>query len=777
MNAHDLAHEATLDWGSSEAALLGGRYEVLGFLGSGGMGSVYRVRDTLLDEVVALKMVRGALSEPGELERFRSEVKLARRVTHRNVARAFDVGEHGSERFLTMELVEGESLAHQLEQSGPLPAERAIAIARELAEGLRAAHAAGVVHRDLKPGNVLLERGGRVVITDFGIARALDAAEPTGGFVGTPAYMAPEQVLGRGDVGPAADVYALGAVLYELLTGEPAWEGESALATATAKLHAPPPDPRVRAPRTPAALSALVLRCMATRPELRPANGAAALQELAALHEPSRASAVSLGAKPLRQRVAHVAPVPLERRRVAVLPVRVAPVDDLLAEELTEDLADRLSMTGNVRVRPAAAVRAAANAQADARAVGQALEVEVVVEATLRRREDAATLSARAIETSDGFLLWGQRFEGAPGEVFSMLDKVAHAVGAALSVDVGAGERKPLADPRALEQYVAARQALRAAWMGLLPLGPVVAQFDSALALAPDDPLVLSGAAMARARAVNFDPSASDTWVTEADALAERALRLAPDAGEPWLALATLRHREGAWAAAVTALRHALRRAPALPKAQELLGAIQAEVAAPDEAIARFEAALSTDPASHSARVELARLHGLEGRWDQAARALGAPPDDPTSRVSYTWLASRLNLWRTLSFLEVPALPPESRISLGVRAYTQALEGRFSVPAELFERWAAEARRGSRFRAFLLQGGCEVACAASELDKAHELLLAASRECLFDLAWLERCPLLAPLRDDARFHAARAMVLGRVEPVREALVAPLCLTD
>jgi serine/threonine protein kinase len=165
------------------------------------MGSVYRARDRELDELVAVKVLRRELvAEPGMMERFRREVKLARRVTHRNVARVFDIGEHAGEKFITMELIDGESLAARLTRDGALRIGDAVTIAMSIGDGLAAAHAAGVVHRDLKPDNVLLAEDGRVVVTDFGIARAIAAPggskRTVGMIVGTPEYMAPEQIEG-----------------------------------------------------------------------------------------------------------------------------------------------------------------------------------------------------------------------------------------------------------------------------------------------------------------------------------------------------------------------------------------------------------------------------------------------------------------------------------------------------------------------------------------------------------------------------------------------------
>jgi serine/threonine protein kinase/tetratricopeptide (TPR) repeat protein len=278
--------------------LIADRYRVVRFIARGGMGEVYEIEDLELRERVALKTVHPeAARDAVAIERFKREIQLARRVTHPNVCRIFDVSRHREGEgviFLTMELLPGETLAQRLQSAGPMTPEEALPIARQIAEALQAAHQAGVIHRDLKPGNIMLadSRGAtRAVVTDFGLAR-LEAEGMAGqgltltaaaAVVGTPAYLAPEQVEG-GEITPAADIYAFGVVLYEMLTGRVPFLGDNALSTAVKRLREAPVPPRVHAPGLDPVWEAAILRCLARDPKDRFAN---AREVLHALSEPS----------------------------------------------------------------------------------------------------------------------------------------------------------------------------------------------------------------------------------------------------------------------------------------------------------------------------------------------------------------------------------------------------------------------------------------------------------------------------------------------------------
>ncbi len=770
MDSDDLALEGTLDASSTR---IGGRYVLLGLLGVGGMGSVYRVRDTTLDEIVALKMLREADRDAGALARFRDEVRLARRVTHRNVARTYDIGQHGATHFLTMELIVGESLAARLAREGPRSVREALAITRQLAAGLAAAHEADVVHRDLKTENVVIEASGRAVITDFGIAYAPRAAARPASFAGTPATMAPEQVRGLPDIDARADVYALGAVLYELLTGAPAWTGPNPIAAAFARLEQPPPDPRQRVSSLPVEVAAFVVGLLAIERDARPADGAAVLQALDAL-EAARAAAAPRPSMDTPRPGAPLAPVPRDRLTLAVLPLRTDAQDAALAGELREDLVDRLARAGGLRVRPVSPQRAQAlgGLEADPFELGRQLDVAVLVAPTLKRMPAGVRLAARAFDVREELQVWSDGHEGDERELFAFNDRLACALGEALSTTVRSEGRRALGDPRALERYVAARHALRLAWSGTVPLGPVVAQFDEALALAPDDPLVLSGAAMARARARNFDPGASGPDV--ARILAERALALAPDAAEPRLALATISYAESDWPAAARGLRATLLRAPALAQAHLMLGSLLSEVGEPGEARARLTSALALDPSLGQARLELVRLDALEGRWERVEAAV-AELDTLVARGDETGralAASRFDLWRGGRHLSRADAPGQDAFPPLFAAYEEALSGR-PVRLEPLRVVVAGVRRGSRFRHAVAQVYIELCAFSGRTDEAFELLADIADDHLYDLPWLDRCPVLAALRARPEAELLRARVEARCRVVQGALTAPL----
>jgi serine/threonine protein kinase len=272
-------------------------YEVLEELGRGGMGVVYKARQTSLNRVVALKMVLGGLSaDPGQRQRLHGEAEAVARLQHPNIVQIFEVGEHNGLPFFSLEFCPGGSLADKL-AGNLLAAAEAADLTRTLAGAIHVAHQAHVIHRDLKPANVLLAADGTAKVTDFGLAKRLDQVGPTeaGAIMGSPPYMAPEQARGRIDaIGPATDVYALGAILYECLTGRPPFKAATPLDTVLEVLSAEPVPPRQLQPKTPRDLETICLKCLRKEPGKRYASAAELADDLRRFlaHEPIRARPV-----------------------------------------------------------------------------------------------------------------------------------------------------------------------------------------------------------------------------------------------------------------------------------------------------------------------------------------------------------------------------------------------------------------------------------------------------------------------------------------------------
>ena len=249
-------------------AILGGRYRLVELLGQGGMARIYRGHDNQLDRDVAIKLLRPEYGrDPDFSSRFRQEAQNAASLNHPNIVGVHDYGQDDAGPFIVMELVDGEDLGAIIKRSGALPPRQAARIVAETARALHAAHQHGIVHRDVKPGNIMINHQGQVKVTDFGIARAMAEAQMTlpGTTLGSVHYFSPEQA--RGDQTTAAsDIYALGIVLFELLTGHRPWEADSAAAVAMARLAGPPPDPSTLRSGIPADLVAIDRKALATEP-------------------------------------------------------------------------------------------------------------------------------------------------------------------------------------------------------------------------------------------------------------------------------------------------------------------------------------------------------------------------------------------------------------------------------------------------------------------------------------------------------------------------------
>jgi serine/threonine-protein kinase len=389
------------------AAALADRYRLERELGAGGMATVYLAEDVRHRRKVAIKVLRPELAAALGAERFLREIETTASLRHPHILPLYDSGESAGFLFYVMPLVEGGSLRGRLEREQRLPLQDALRIGREVADALGYAHGRGVVHRDIKPENILLESG-HAVVADFGIARALDAAggqrmTGTGLAIGTPAYMSPEQATGERDLDGRSDLYSLGCVLFEMITGNPPFRGATAAAVIAKRFTEQPPELGGVAPSVPPAVASVVRRLMATDPAQRPANGAEASTALGRSITGDGTATVEhdSGAERARARLPWIAVLPFASRDAALAD---------LAEGLAEDLTTGLSRFTHLQVITRQSV-ASLPPGSDVRRVGEALGARYVVEGSLRKSGNTMRLSAQLVDTQTGTHLWAETFD------------------------------------------------------------------------------------------------------------------------------------------------------------------------------------------------------------------------------------------------------------------------------------------------------------------------------------------------------------------------------
>ena len=436
-----------------------GHYAIARKLGQGGMGVVYAARDERLERTVAVKTMSSLAHDETARKRFWREARAAASVNHPNVCHIYEIGEHGDELFIAMELLEGESLAERL-RHGPLSVAETVPIGLGILAALGALHARGIVHRDLKPSNVFLTRHG-VKLLDFGLARPSDpelarslssATEltRTGMLVGTPRYMAPEQVTGD-DLDARTDLFATGAILFEMLAGRPAFAGANVVEILHATLHEQPPA-LVGSPAI-AAADRVIHQALAKRPAERPASAEAMAEELRA------AAGIDGGETPALARAL---------TRLVVLPFRVLrpdPETDFLAYSLPEAIATSMAGIGSLIVRSSATAARFGGETPDLKALAAEADVDRVVMGTLLRAGDQLRAAAQLVEAPGGTLLTSHTVQAPLGDLFRLQDDIARRVVEALSLPLGGSGVSPFPDTphnaRAYELYLRGNEMAR----------------------------------------------------------------------------------------------------------------------------------------------------------------------------------------------------------------------------------------------------------------------------------------------------------------------------
>jgi len=444
--------------------LLAERFEVLEEIGTGGMGTVYRVIDRKVNEEMALKVLKPGIAATGTaVERFKNELKLARRISHKNVCRLYDLHEDSGTFFITMEYVRGENLKTLIGREGRLAVPAAVGLARQALEGLAEAHRLGIVHRDLKPQNIMIDREGNVRVMDFGIARRAGGSDltTTGMMVGTPHYMSPEQASGEMP-DQRADIYALGAILFEMVTGRPPFEGDDALSLALKHKSQLPRRPRELNSEVPEPIDRLILKCLAKKREERYQSAGELLAELVRIE----GGAAETPPAPPQKTAATLSP----RERECIASIAVLPFKDMspqrdqdyLCEGLAEELINALAQVKGLKVAARTSAFSFRGKEEDIREIGRRLNVESILEGSVQKSGNQLRVTTQLVCVADGYHLWSERFDRNIKDVFAVQDEISMAVVEKLKVELLAGEKEKVIkrhtqDEKSYELYLKGR--------------------------------------------------------------------------------------------------------------------------------------------------------------------------------------------------------------------------------------------------------------------------------------------------------------------------------
>ena len=654
-----------------------GRYQIIEELGKGGMGKVYKVLDKEVNAKIALKLIRPEIAaDKKTIERFRNELKTARDISHKNICRMYDLNKEEGSYYITMEYVEGQDLKSLVRQTGQLAIPTTISIAKQVCEGLSEAHKLGTVHRDLKPSNIMIDKEGNARIMDFGIARSLKAKGITdaGVMIGTPEYMSPEQVDGK-EVDQRSDIYSLGVILYEMVTGQVPFEGETPLSVALKHKSKIPPNPRDINYRIPEDLAHVILKCMEKDSEERYQGAEELFSELTRIEKGIPTAERGLpGRKPLTvlrklkklliPALVFIAlaivgviiwkllpqkeavPIPSDQPSIAVLPFEdLSPEKDqeYFCDGLAEELINTLSNIKNLRVVARTSAFSFKGKNIDIREIGRILNVETTLEGSVRIAGNRLRIIAQLINVADGFHLWSERFDRELDDVFTIQDEISLAIVGKLKIKLFGEEKAkilkhPTEDLEAYNLYLKGRYF----WNKRTEEGyqKSLEYFQKAIKRDPSYALAYTGIADYYNLLGFYDYLPPKEAFPKAKASVEKALEIDDTLAEAHNSLAFIKENyDWDWKEAEREYKRAIELNPSYATAHQWYAGFLGAMGRHDESIAENKRAQELDPLSPIIGTDLGTNFCSARQYDKAIEELHKVLEmDPNYIVAHIFL-------------------------------------------------------------------------------------------------------------------------------------------
>jgi len=738
-------------------AALAGRYALGRELGRGGMATVYLADDLKHHRQVAIKVLHPELGSLLGDDRFTREIRAAASLSHPHILPLHDSGEADGLLYYVMPWVRGESLRQRLVRERQLPLDEAIAIARQAAAALGHAHARGIIHRDVKPENILLHEG-EAMVADFGIALAIGGADSalderltaTGLMVGTPEYASPEQAAGERALDPRSDVYSLGCVLYELLAGEPPHAGPTARAIIARRFSEPVPRVRRLRPAVPAAVEQAIVRAMAVDPADRFPTAEAFADALASAlaHAPTPTASPAAGGA--------------GNASVAVLPflnLSADPENEFFADGITEDVIAQLSKIRALKVISRTSVMPFKRREQSLREIGATLGAASLLEGSVRRAGGRVRVVAQLVDAGSDRHLWAETYDRDLTDIFAIQTDVALQIAAALEAELSPEEhgrirKEPTQDLEAYQLYLQGRHCIirwtqEGVELGIRHLEEAVAR-DPGYALAHATLAhAYTGLGLGLAGAVSPEEA-----FRRAKTAVARALELDPGLAEAYAVVGHLKFAcDYDWAGAERALRRAIELNPNSGEAYDFYGLLLSALERYDEAIEMQRRAHELDPLAH--RLDIVTTLLRAGRYDEALRAVtGVLEVEPHFALAHATLAwAHLLTGRAeqgiAALRQALSLAPESTLYLAQLGQALAMSGSTAEAREIQGRLEALARERyvSPYHMAYVHTGL------GDHDQAMDWLERAHAERAGGVFGVRGSFLFAPLRTHPRFAA------------------------